>query len=67
MAHVLETHCCGFEFWGWNHSPLHDGKCRACGAEWIGASTPEVIDAKTKLSDALRSLDGQRARNKDEI
>lgn len=33
---IYLTKCCRFEFWGLNHSPEHAGKCRACGAKWIG-------------------------------
>ena len=44
MSEVLVTICCGFEFWGWNHSPEHNGICRNCLAQWKGAKRkkPEV-------------------------
>lgn len=34
---VLKTICCDFEFWGWNHSPQHEGNCRNCLGQWQGA------------------------------
>ena len=35
------TKCCGFKFWGLNHSPEHEGKCRNCGNEYLGEAQDE--------------------------
>lgn len=32
----LVAKCCGHVFYGWNHSPEHGGRCRACGNPWEG-------------------------------
>jgi hypothetical protein len=33
---VYLTLCCGFKFFGMNHTPEWEGKCRRCGGEYVG-------------------------------
>ena len=43
---ALITKCCNFVFYGWNHSPEHAGRCRACNGPWIGARNAKPEDLK---------------------